>query len=122
MALLNAAAALVDSFNVGPLVVHRPGPPSQNNFGGYDAAPDVTISLDPVSVHTLSGRDLEQVPEADRTSEMIQLYAKVRLYVADGGQVADRVEYNGRTYRVMHVDDNNAQAGVYTALAALEDE
>jgi hypothetical protein len=112
---------LIESFNVGPLTVHRPAPPVQNDWGGYDEGVDVLVTVDPVSVHTLRGRDLWQVPEADRNREIIVLYTTARLYVADDGNVADRVDYQGHTYRVITVEDYDSNGGCYTARAALED-
>lgn len=112
---------LVHSQNVGPLVLRRAGPPTQTAHGDYTPAAETVLSLDPVAVHTLAGRDLEHVPEADRHREQIQLYTTVRLHCADGGQVADRVEYRGRTWRVTHADDYALQGAVWMAIATLED-
>lgn len=119
MPLLPNVAGLVDNFNVGPLTVHRPGLPTETEFGDFLPAVDATVQLNPVAVHTLSGRDLEQLPEADRNTETIQLYTRVRLFVADGGAIADVVEYQGRSFRVTQVQDNDPQGGVYIALAQL---
>ena len=120
-ALLPNLAPLLASFNVGPLVVHRVALPSQNARGGFDDAADGTFDLNPVCVHTLSGRDLEQVPEADRNRETIQIYSQVRMNVADEGTTADVVEYDCRRWRVFHVENNARQGGVYISYAVLED-
>ena len=121
MALLDAVSSLVTRYNVGPLTVHRPGPGVQNAYGDYTDAAAATITIDPVAVHTATGRALLQVPEADRTIETIELYTNVRLYLSEDGQVADRVEYRDRTFRVVHVDDYDLQGGIYLALAQLEE-
>jgi hypothetical protein len=121
MALIPNVAQLVDVYNVGPLTVHRPGLPAQNAYGAFVAAADATLTLDPVAVHTVTGRDLEQLPDADRTRETIQIYTRERLYVADGGESADRVDYRGRSFRVIQVQDFELQGGAYIALAQLED-
>lgn len=122
MALLDSVAVLVSRMNVGPLTVYRPGQPTQDDFGDFVEAAPLAVTINPVHVHTLAGRELEQLPEGDRYSEMIQLYTTERLYVADGGEVADRVVYRGRTWRVTKADDYELQGGVWMALAALEDE
>ena len=112
---------LVHSKNDGPLTVYRADPPTQNEHGGFDEAEAVEVSLNPVRVHTLGGSDLEQLPEADRTKKTIQLYTVERLYAADGGKAADRVLYQGGTYRIVNVEDRNQNGGVWIALAQLEE-
>ena len=112
---------LIRSQNTGPLTVSRANPPTQNKYGGFDAATPVEVELDPVVVHTAGGRDLEQLPEADRSKETIQLYALERLYASDGDKVADRVLYQGRTYRVVRIEDYDQHGAVWFALAQLEE-
>jgi len=115
-------APVIRSQSVGPLTLYRAEPPSQNEFGGYDEAEPEELELDPVAVHTLGGRDLEQLPEADRNTETIQLHTLERLYVADGDKAADKVVYQDRTYRVIRVEDYSLAGGVWISLAALEEE
>lgn len=114
-------ASLVDDFNVGPLEVERRNPPTQNEFGGYDAATASVVTLDPVAAHNTTGRDLDQVPEADRNSEVVQFYTRERLFVADGGRAADVVLYRDRKFRIIRVRDFEVQGGVYCAFGALQD-
>jgi len=115
-------APIVRSQNVGPLTLYRADPPAQNEFGGFDDSSPDTLELNPVAVHTLGGRDLEQLPEADRNTETIQLHTLERLYVADGDKSPDRVVYQDRTYRVIRVEDYSQQGGVWISLAALEED
>ena len=115
------SADLIDEFNVGPLEVERRDPPTQNQFGGFDVATAEEVILNPVAAHNVIGRDLEQVPEADRNSEIVQFYTVVRLFTADGGRVADVVTYNERRYRIVTVRDFKLQGGVFCAFGALED-
>ena len=112
---------LIDEFNVGPLTIERRSTPTQNVFGGRTAAIAEQVILDPVAAHNVTGRDLDQVPEADRNSEVVQFYTKVRLHVADGGRVADVVEYRDRRYRIVRVRDFDLQGFSYCAFGALED-
>ena len=114
-------SSLVRSQNVGPLTVYRADPPVQNEYGGFDEAAPVEVELDPVAVHTAGGRDLEQLPEADRSKETIQLYTLERLYVADGDKAADVVAYRDRTYRLVRIEDYDEQGEVWIALAQLEE-
>lgn len=112
---------LIDDCNVGPLQVERRTPPTQNQFGGFEAAAPVVFDLNPVAAHTLNGRDLLQVPEADRNGEVVRFQTKVRLFVADGGHAPDVVTYRGRRWRIVRVDDYLLQGGVFIADGALED-
>ncbi len=113
--------AIISANNDGPLTVYRTAAPTQNEFGGFDAATPSEVTLDPVTVHALNGEDLEQLPEADRTSETIQIYAAQELYVAAEGHTADRVLYAGRTYRIIHLEPCR-HGGVWIAYAALEED
>lgn len=89
--------------------------------GVFEPQAAVESDID-VTIHTLSGRDLVEVPEADRNTEMIQVYAIERLYVADDGATeADRLVWEGRTYRVTKVFDENVNGGVWMAYATLEE-
>ena len=113
---------IIDEFDVGPLTVERRGTSIQNQFGGYDVStPPEQIVLSPVAAHNLTGTDLDQVPEADRNSEIVQFYTKVRLFVADGGHVADVVEYLSERYRIVKVQNFDPQGKVFISFGALED-
>jgi len=120
MPLLNVNS-LVTSFNVGPLTVTRRSPPTQNQYGGYEPGAANVFQINPVAVHNMTGRDLQQVPEADRNIETIKIYTKVRLYVADGGQAADVLTYQGRNFRIVQVADFDPQGAVYISLGQLQD-
>lgn len=114
-------APLVRATNVGPLVLYRAAPPVANAYGGFDASAPATLSLEPVTVHTASGRDLDQLPEADRTRETVQIHTLEALHVADGDQAADRLVYQARVYRVVHVEDYSRMGGVWISLGVLEE-
>lgn len=121
MTLPIPVASLISDCNLGPLTVERRVPPVKNKYGGMDASPPVLITLDPVTWHTLNGRDLDQVPEADRNSEIRQFYTWERLHVADDGQAADVVLEGGRRYRCIKVNNYDPQGRVFFTLAVLED-
>lgn len=115
MSLPLDVAALVNEFNVGPLSLFRPGAATLNDFGETAEAAETEIPLDPVCAHTLSGRDLEQLPEADRQRESVQFYARVEL------RNRDRIEYRGRSYRLTQAQDYQLQGACWIALGTLED-
>ena len=115
-------APLVGDFEIpGGLTVLRSAQPTQNAYGGWDAAADVSLQISPIAVHNMTGRDLDQLPEADRNSEAIRVYTQVRLYVADGGNAPDVVLYQGRKWRVTQVLDYSIQGDVYVSTATLQD-
>ena len=119
--LLPSVRNIIDRLNVGPLTVERYGPKAQNSYGGFDTPSPTTLTINPIAAHNVQGRDLEQVPEADRNTEVVQFYTKVRLHVSDGGQLADVVTYNGRKYRIVQVLDYDTQGAVWIAFGALMD-
>lgn len=122
MALPLPVDDLIDTCQIpGGLNIRRADPPAQNAYGGWDRQAYTTILIDPIAVHNYTGRDLLQVAEADRNTEEIRVYTKVRLYVADGGKAADVVEYQGRLWRVTQVLDYSLQGGVYVSSATLQD-
>lgn len=121
MALPLPVASLISDCNLGPITVERRTSPIKNAFGGMDPSAAVNVIFDPITWHTLNGRDLLQVPEADRNTEIRQFYTVARLFVADGGQAADVVIDGGRRYRCIKVNNYDPQGAVFFTLAVLED-
>ena len=117
-------AGIIDSLATqGGIDILRSGPKVKNILTGvWEEQAPVSIHLEPVVVHNLSGRDLDQLPEADRNRETIEIYTKVRLYVSDGGFYTDRVVYRGRRFRVIQAMDYAIQGGCYITIASLEDK
>lgn len=130
MSLPLDVGSVIDDCDVGPLVVERRTDPVQNAFGGFDAAAPVLFQISPVAVHVLRGRDLLQVPEADRNTETLQVYAKnvsfpaamgAGFRVADDGFAPDVALYQGRRYRFTTSQDYSQNGAVWFGLATLED-
>lgn len=120
MALLNVAS-LVNSFNVGPLTLTRRGPPTLNSYGEFVEAAGAAIVLNPVAVHNVSGKDRENLPEAIREAEAIEVYTRVRVYSGNDGQASDELVYQGRTWVCNQVLDYDLQGAVYISIFTLED-
>ena len=119
--MINGARLLKRRNNAGPLTIQRAPQATQNTtYGGYNAEVTAPLVLDPCHIHTVTGRDLEALPEADRNKEIIGVYTVVRLYAADASQAADVIPYKGRNHRVLNVSDYDDHAGVYFSMAALE--
>ncbi len=121
MAVLSTVASLIDSLNVGPLQVERRGPPTPNAYGGFDAATPVVLTVNPISAHNLDGRDLQQLPEAERTTETVEFYTQTRLFSTEDGQAADVVLYNGRRFRIIRTKNYYLQGDVFISIGQLED-
>ena len=113
-------ASLISDCNVGPLTITRRGVPTRNAYGEYVEAAAAPVILTKVAVHTASSRTRENLPEAIRNRETIEVYTTQRLYVGDDG-TKDVLAYQGRNYVVSFTDDYNSNGGVYISLAVLED-
>ena len=123
-------APIIDEMDMGPLTFTRMGPRTVNSFGGASAGNQTAFAITPIVAHTVSGRDLDAVPEAYRNTEVVRFYALNRSWpagqargwrVADGGENSDRQAYNGRTYKIINSEGYDMQARVWMALGALED-
>jgi hypothetical protein len=119
-------SSLIDDFDLtpalGPLKIERRLAPVLDTFGEWVESAPTFIRVSPWTAHTASGRNLLQVPEADRNSEVIEVYVKrVPLYVADSSRSPDVVHYEGRRFRVVSCFRFAQQGGTYFALAVLLD-
>ena len=75
-------------FNMGPLRVNRPGLPTQSAaFGDFLDASPKEFELNPVHVQTVTGRELEQIPQADQHRETICLFTHDRLLKVENYEV-----------------------------------
>ncbi len=114
-------ASLVEDFDLtsqlGPLVVERRAAPTIDALGEFVPGALTLVRVTPWAAHTASGRNLLQLPEADRTTETIEVYTRVRLYVAEGDRAPDVVRYQGARYRVAVVNNFAAQGRVHFAMA-----
>jgi PAS domain-containing protein len=120
-------SSLVDDFDLtsalGPLKVERRVAPTLNAQGEFETAAPTYLRLSPWTAHTASGRNLQQVPEADRSTEVTEFYVQnTRLYVADGNRPPDILHYQDRRWRVVTVNRFGAQGRVWFVLAVLVDE
>jgi len=69
-------------------------------------------------VQPASTRELERLPEAERTRGAITIYTTFALNAGSAGFTADTVNWNGSSYTVMSVDDwSQFGAGYVKALA-----
>lgn len=69
-------------------------------------------------VHPADRRELERLPEADRTRETIAVYSLLAIDTAGSVRPA-QIVYAGRTYEVASAADYGAMGGIYLLLAQL---
>ncbi len=121
-------ADLIDLFRIdGGVTIERAVSATNDAKGEEVAASPTDIPLTDAAWHTLSDRELDRVPEADRRKEWGRLYAKVRILCA-GDQIgattyaADIIRHpDGKRYEVWKVADYDRQGGVWTADARLQE-
>lgn len=131
---MDPVASLVNDFDLtpdeGPCVVDRYPQPTKNARGAFEPGSPSPFNLSPWVAHNVTGRDLLQLPEADRNSEIVQIYANNSSFpgaivkgfrVADDGKGADIFTYRARRYRVIMVRDFSIQGRVWCAWGTLED-
>lgn len=71
--------------------------------GEWISSPDTLITVE-ANVQPAQYKDLQMLPESERTKEWIKLYSVSEMRTikeGPGGWEADIVEWNGETYRVM---------------------
>lgn len=118
--MLIDSPALVEDFDLtpalGPLVVSRPGAGALNEYHEHVDGAATTHEVTPWTAHTATGTVLEQVPEADRNSEHVAVYASGFLF-----ELGDRFTYDGATWRVNTRNNYMTAGSVSFATAAKED-
>ena len=71
------------------------------------------------SVQPLSGEDLQELPEAERTSDAIEIFSVVELFATNlaTNKLGDLVTYQGRDYRVTNAENWNSNGSYWRSLA-----
>lgn len=84
--------------------------------GRWQAGAAEEIGID-ASVQPATAKELERLPEGQRTRETLAVYTTTELRIAAPGQAADRLEHDGVTYEVQSVEPWGV-GGYFKALAA----
>ena len=122
MALNVDVADLIDEFRItGGVTIERAAEPTLNSRGEPVAQTPSTTAITDVAVHTVNGRELDRLPEADRRKEAIRVYTKVQVRTAGGGYRPDVILYDSKRYEVRLVDDYSRQGGVWISTAVLQE-
>lgn len=92
--------------------------------GGYDAtgryqSPASALTPTRAVVNPATPREIEKLPENERTSESITVFTSALLQTSDVASQAkaDQVVWAGKTYEVKRTQDWTRQAGYAWALA-----
>lgn len=115
MSLPLDVAPLIGQFNSGPLVVSRRAKPVRNaSTGVMEPQAATTVQIGPAAVHTVTGRELMALPEADRAKDVRRFYTQQRIYVAGSGVYeADVITYQGNRYRAKIAHDYASNGGAW---------
>jgi len=113
-------APLISDLATGDVTIWRAAAPARNAIGEYVDQPRTAIATGPAVVHTVSGRTYDQPADSDRTRERVEMYVYSRVYVSEGAQAADILEYSGggetRYYRAIGSNDYQIQGDVWFAV------
>lgn len=104
----------------GLLVTRTSKGTAQDELGRFTTTVNSTTRFNPIMVHDIDGRELQQLPEADRNFETVQAYARQRFFCDDSFQ--DFVAYNGRDWKVVKVADYLIQGGGFWALIQMREK
>jgi hypothetical protein len=114
-----AMGGIIGSLPSVIVTLTRSAPGSYSATGFYSA--DSTTDSEVLAIIApASPRELEMLPEGERTKEVISVFTKEQLRTlveGTGGTPADRITYNGKVWEVKQVNDYGSQAGYYFALA-----
>jgi hypothetical protein len=93
----------IATFATGTYTVTRTGAGSYS--GGILSAGSTSSFSIVASVQPLSGRDLQVLPEGQRTDETRVLYTTTQLLTRTATQAPDSISIDGSTYEVFKVED-----------------
>ena len=97
--------SLVDNFMTDTVEIKRFAVGSyvkgQYQRGNIEKIEGVICSIQPIK-----GRELMNLPEAQRTKEGVKLYTNIELFTADdvNNKKADRFEYNNQEWEIQKVE------------------
>jgi hypothetical protein len=106
----------------GSLVIERRAAPTLGTGGVFTSPAPTLMHVRPWTAHTASGREILEVPEADRNKEATVFYVQnIPIYVADGNRQADVFRYQDRRWVASVVHRYGAQGRVWFAVCVLAD-
>lgn len=111
------------SSQLGALVIERRAAPTYDSTtGAFTTAAPTLMHVRPWTAHTVTGRQIMELPEADRNKETAAFYVQnIPLYVADDSRAADVFRYQGRRWVASVVHRYGAQGRVWFCLAVVAD-
>lgn len=109
---------IIDRFKT-PVTVERRGPKTLGSDGLFTGPVATTLTSLSVSLQPMNGDEQQLLPEGLRTTEVVKIYSRDELRVADApnGVQSDRVVYKGETYEVFDIQDWNDHGKFFKVLA-----
>lgn len=90
---------VVANLGSGSYTVTRTVPGGYGSDGRWQPGTPSTLTIN-ASVQPLNGRDLERLPEGERTTERLKVYSATRLFTSGAGQDPDVITVEGVDHQV----------------------
>ena len=110
-------SSVISDLNTGTYTVTRTAPNTYDSNGRLVAGSTSSIFV-VASVQPLFGRDLQQLPEGQHTSDMKAVYCATELKTQGSAQAADLIAIGGETYQVQKVENWSDSGNYFKALVA----
>lgn len=116
-------------FDLGPVIGQlKSGSYVVTRFGGgdyvegaYVAGETETLTIE-ASVQPASGKELQRLPEGERTSDYLSVWTQTELFGRQESKSPDRILVDGYTYEVALVNDWLSEGGYVHAVVQRLDE
>ena len=121
MPVLRPLNSVIECLSTGSITVTRRQGTGYDDNGRPVRGTDFDLVVDPAVVNPARGDELQQLPEGERVIETISVITKDQLFTATvDGDEADRVCYDGKTFKVVVSENWDKQSGHWRALAQRE--
>lgn len=117
MSVIDLSSVITSLASHVSLPVKRPAAGSFVAGRYVEVAPVALTVL--ASVQPLTGEDLEVLPEAERTSDAIEIFSIAELFPVNHtlNKLGDLVTYRGRDYRVRNVEQWDVNGNYFRSVA-----
>ena len=117
MAVMDLSSVVTSLASHVSLTVKRAAAGTFVNGRYVEAAPTTFTIL--ASVQPLTGEDLQILPEAERTSDAVEIFSIAELFATNyaTNKLGDLVTYQGRDYRVSNAENWNPNGAYWRSIA-----
>ena len=119
---MSKTSSLINSFGETITIRHYSAGVYTN--GVYVPGGIASSVITQASVQPVTGEDLQQLPELERTKEVLKIYTAAEVYLADQrtGAPSDLLEIRGKVYKAYHVEPWNYDFVFYKVFCVREKE